>query len=89
MGTYLFQAVVLNAWGLVASATSGTFADQNHWLLWPVAALLNVFVFSLVAVPGYFMLRQRAPRLCAGLLVLWLLLHLMLLFVLFPASDGP
>lgn len=87
--TQLYQLVVLGAWGLLAAATSGSFADHNHALLWPIAGLVNVFVFSLVAVPTYFALRNRAPRVGIVFLLGWLAFYLCCLFFLFPATDGP
>jgi hypothetical protein len=44
-GTILSQFIVLGAWSILAAATSGAFADQNHAYFWPVAAILNaIFV---------------------------------------------
>jgi hypothetical protein len=88
-GTVLGQVVALGGWGLLASVSSGTFADQHHPFVWLVAAALNIALFSIVAVPTYFMLRRRAPRSYAILAVLWLALYVCCLFVLFPATDGP
>jgi len=88
-GTVLSQIVGLGAWGLLASVTSGMFADQNHQILWPIVATLNVFLFSLLAGPVYFVFRRRAPSFTLWFLALWLVFYLCCLFVLFPATDGP
>ena len=88
-GMQLFQAVVLGAWALVAVATSGTFADQHHFIMWPLAGVLNVVVFSLVALPFYFVFRRRIPIATSLVLAAWLLFYVGCLFVLFPATDGP
>ena len=74
---------------LLASLTSGMFADQNHYILYPLAAVLNIVVFSIAALPIYFALRRRAPRVCVTLLLVWLVFYLCSLFFLFPATDGP
>ena len=60
-GTALFLAVGLNGWFLVAKATSQVFADQHRWVVLLVAAALNVVLYSIVALPGYFAVRRRAP----------------------------
>jgi hypothetical protein len=88
-GMQLFQAVVLWAWVLVAAATSGTFADQHHFIVWPLAGVLNVVAFSVVALPLYFVLRRRIPIATSLMLAAWLLFYVSFLFVLFPATDGP
>ena len=88
-GTVLFQVVVLGAWGIVARLTSGQFADLHHGALWAVALVLNVTVFSLIAVPVWALFRARAPRFSTTAVVLWCALYVALLFVLVPATDGP
>ena len=71
-GTLLYQVVVLGGWMLVAAVTSQVFADQNHWAVWPVVTALNVALFSLPALPVYFIFRRRAPSLASVLLLAWL-----------------
>jgi len=88
-GTQLCQIVVLGGWALVAAATSHTFADQNHFVLWPIVTILNLVLFSLIAAPSYFILRRRAPAFSSLFLLAWLVFYLCCLFVLFPATDGP
>jgi hypothetical protein len=88
-GTLLFQLVAFTAWGLIKKATSGMFADQHHGLLWAVALLVNVFVFSLIALPIWASLRRRRGFLGSTLLVLWTGFYVASLFWLFPATDGP
>lgn len=88
-GMQLFQVVALGAWALVAAVTSGMFADQHHLVVWPLAAVLNTVLFSLVALPLYFLLRRRAPMLVSVALLAWFVFYVACLFVLFPATDGP
>ena len=88
-GTQLFQGVALGAWGLLAAVTTDTFADRNHLYLWPLASILNVIAFSIVALPAYFILRRRSPAFSSLLLLAWLVFYVSCLFVLFPATDGP
>jgi hypothetical protein len=88
-GMQLFQAVALSAWALVAIATSETFADQHHFIVWPLAGVLNIVMFSVVALPLYFVLRRRIPIATSLVLAAWLLFYVGCLFVLFPATDGP
>lgn len=88
-GTNLSQVVVLGAWGLVALVTSGEFADNHHTIVWPLAGLINVLLFSIPAAVAYVLLRNRKSRECIAVLILWLAFYLANLFVLFPATDGP
>lgn len=88
-GTVLFQIVVLGAWSLVASITSGAFADMHQPVLWAVTFVLNVVLFSVPAGIAFWLFRRRAPLLCIALLVGSLVFYVASLFVLFPATDGP
>lgn len=88
-GTQLFQVVVLGAWSLLAAVTSAEYADRSYHVSWPIAAALNVALFSLPTLPFYFIFRRRWPRLLALSLLVWLLFYLACLFVLFRATDGP
>jgi hypothetical protein len=88
-GTLLFQVVVLGGWALVAATTSHIFADQTHWVVWSVVAALNVALFSLPALPVYFIFRRRASTFASLFLLAWLVFYVCCLFVLFPATDGP
>ena len=88
-GMQLMQIVVLGAWALLAAVTSSTFADQNHSFLWPIAAVLNVALFSILALPVYLIFRRRAQLFASLFLMAWLVFYLACLFVLFPATDGP
>lgn len=88
-GTVLFMAIGLAAWGIVAAATSHKFADQQDVVMWTVAGVLNVGLFSVPATVLYFGLSQSAPQLCRGMLIGWTILYMACLFVLFPATDGP
>jgi len=87
-GTILFQFVVLGAWGIVASVSSGTFADQHHEIVWPIAVLVNVVLFLLPVLPVW-LIGRRKPNAASILLLLWCSFYLAALFVLFPAADGP
>jgi H+/Cl- antiporter ClcA len=88
-GTVLFQIVVLWAWSIVASITSGSFADQHHEVVWIVALLLNTLGFAIVGVPLWLISRDRLPKSGPVLIICWTILYLAMLFVLFPATDGP
>ncbi len=87
-GTVLAQVVGLGAWALLASISSGVFADQHHEVLWPIAGALNIVLFSLVAVPVYIAIRRRAPGAFVLFVTLWALFYIGCLFFLFPATDG-
>ena len=88
-GTVLFQIVVLGAWSIVANLTSGSFADQHKGIVWIVALLLNALGFAIVGVPLWLITRNRFPRSGPVLILCWTALYLAMLFVLFPATDGP
>jgi hypothetical protein len=88
-GTILFQALAFGAWGIVAHFSSGNFADLHHGFVWSVALLLNMIVFLLVVIPIHAFSRSRAPKLGSFLIVCWSILHIAMLFFLFPAIDGP
>jgi asparagine N-glycosylation enzyme membrane subunit Stt3 len=88
-GTILFQVVVLGAWTIVAHFSSGQFADLHHGFVWSVALLLNLALFLLIVIPIYAFSRKRAPRMGSVLIVVWSMLYIALLFVVFPARDGP
>ncbi len=88
-GTVLGQVVALGAWSLLSAISSGAFADQNHQFLWPIAAVLNTVLYSIVAVPAFFIFRRRSVSVTIGFLIIWVAFYLACLFVLFPATDGP
>jgi hypothetical protein len=88
-GTGLFQLVVLGAWAIIARLSSGAFADQHHGVLWAVAFVLNMVCFSVAAVPLWLLTRKRLPRWGALFIICWTVFYLAMLFVLFPATDGP
>jgi hypothetical protein len=88
-GTGLFQLVVLGAWSIIAHLSSGMFADQHHGVLWAVAFLLNIFCFAVVALPLWLLTRKRFPRWGSIFLICWTVFYVAMLFILFPATDGP
>lgn len=88
-GTVLSQAVVLVGWQVVASFASSQVADQNHVAVWVVAVLINALLYFVPASVVSVLTGEKRARLGVGLLLLWCLFYLALLFVLFPASDGP
>ena len=88
-GTRLFQLVLLGAWYLLAHLSSGMFADQHHAILYVVALFLNLVVFLVVAFPVWVLCRNRGPRSGSFVIASWVVLYLAMLFVLFPATDGP
>jgi glucan phosphoethanolaminetransferase (alkaline phosphatase superfamily) len=88
-GTELFQLVALGAWSIIARLSSGKFADQHHGVLWMVAFLLNIVCFAVIAVPLWLLTRRRLPKFGAFLIICWMVFYVAMLFVLFPATDGP
>jgi hypothetical protein len=70
-GTILFQAVVLGAWAIVASLTSGEYADLNHGAVWLVALLLNVLLFLVPALALWLITRKRWPEASTISLIAW------------------
>jgi hypothetical protein len=65
------------------------FADQHHGVLWTVAFLLNIVCFALVAVPLWLLTRKRLPKWGTFLVICWTVFYVAMLFILFPATDGP
>jgi|SRR5208283_3055298 len=88
-GTAQFQLVVLGAWSIIAHISSGKFADLHHGVLWAVAFLLNTICFNVVAAPLWLITRKRFPKWSAFLIICWTVFYIGMLFVLFPATDGP
>jgi hypothetical protein len=75
--------------GLPARLSSGIFADQPHGLLWMVALLFNMLCFGIVALPVWLISRKRWPTPGTLLILGWMSLYVAMLFLLFPAMDGP
>ena len=88
-GTVLFQVVVLSAWSLVASATSGLFADHHHEFVWPVALLLNMVAYAAPLALLRLCLKRAGTPVRVGAVLVWTAFYVASLFVLFPATDGP
>ena len=88
-GTILFQLVVLNAWGIVAGATSASFADRHHEVVWPVALLLNLTAYAAPLALLRFSLKRARTSFRVGTILLWTAFYLASPFMLFPATDGP
>ena len=88
-GTILYQAVVLNAWDIVASLSSAEYADLNPVPVLLVAVILSVVGFLIPAVILWLLLRTRWPKACTISLAVWCAFYLAALFFLFPAQDGP
>ncbi len=88
-GTILYQFIVLGAWSVVARLSSDQFADLHHGVLWPVALLLNMIAFCIIAVPVWAIFRRRAPKIASAATIGWLLFYVSMLVFLFRATDGP
>ncbi|MGH9716799.1 MAG: hypothetical protein ACRD4R_08760 [Candidatus Acidiferrales bacterium] len=88
-GTVLFQLVVLGAWSIVAHITSGLFADHHQGIVWTIAFLLNALGFAIVGVPLWLVSRNRSTRWGPLFIICWTITYLVMLFILFPATDGP
>jgi hypothetical protein len=69
--------------------SSGMFADQHHGPVWVVAFLLNILCFCTVAAPLWLVTRKRLPKLTMLFIICWTAFYLAMLFILFPATDGP
>ena len=67
----------------------GKFADLHTSVVWPVAAVLNVLLYSTIAVPVWAVFRKRGARIASLATICWLLFYVAMLFILFPATDGP
>ena len=88
-GTLLFQLVAFSAWAIVASLTSGVYADTHHPVLWIVAACTNLLAFLIPEAVIWFPARKRWPLICSLATVAWCGFYVASLFWLFPATDGP
>jgi len=88
-GTILFQYVVLGSWVIVSELSSELYADQNHWAVWIVAFVLNIFFYLVPALVVWVVARKRWPTICTWIILFWCLFYLSLLLFIFPATDGP
>jgi hypothetical protein len=88
-GTILFQIIALGAWALVATITSGLYADTHHPVVWCVALVLNLIAYLTPAAGIWLAFRKRWPTSCSIAIFGWCALFLASLFWLFPATDGP
>ena len=88
-GTVLFQVVVLNAWAIVAAATSQFYADHHHAPVWILALVLNVALYAIPATLIWGLTRTKWPRASTWLMLCWCVFYLASLFVIFRATDGP
>lgn len=87
-GTWLSQEIFLDAWLLVAGVTDGRFADSNGEYVLCVELVLNLSCFLVVAVPVNALLRPW-PCVQKRMGFAWLGFYLAILYLLFPATDGP
>lgn len=83
-GTQLFQMIVLPAWLISAKYANGNFLV--HLL---ASVSINIVLFSIIALPLYFVFRRLAPRFSSVSLLGWLLFYVGCLFFFFRATDGP
>lgn len=88
-GTVLHQAVVLGAHSLVAHIVSFSFAESHKIVVWLVAIAVNVGLFLAPAVLLLVGARLFSMKAQIGVVVMWGILYLCLLFFLCPATDGP
>jgi hypothetical protein len=88
-GMVLSQLVVLGAWGLVAAASSGRYADLHHGPVWLAALFLNLVLFLIPAGIFFLTTRRRWPLVSAAGIAIFCAFYLSCLFFLFPATDGP
>lgn len=88
-GTQLFQIILFSGWLIVEKATSQLYADTHHVTVIALAAVLNVLVFWVVAIPVWALTRRRRQLVGMIGLMLFAALYVGSLFWLFPATDGP
>jgi hypothetical protein len=88
-GMVLSQMVVLAAWGIVAAASSGRYADLHHGPVWLTALFLNLVLFLIPAGIYFLITRHRWPRVSTVGIAILCVFYLSCLFFLFPATDGP
>jgi hypothetical protein len=88
-GTVLDQLVVFGAWAIIARLSSGMFVEHHHGYLWAVAFLLNMIGFCVVAVPLWLLSRYRLLKWGLFLSICWTAFWVAMLFLLFPATNGP
>lgn len=88
-GTQLFQVVVLGAYAILAMLISDQYADGNNAVVWVIALFTNVLAFWLIAAPLWALTRRRHQTIGVTVLVMSTVFYLAMLFVLFPATDGP
>lgn len=88
-GTVLDQLVVLGAYAIIARLSSGMFAEHHDGYVWAVAFLLNMVGFSVVAVPLWLFSRYRLVKWVLFLNICWTAFWVAMLFLLFPATNGP
>jgi hypothetical protein len=88
-GMKQFQLVVFNALFIVGKVTSEEYAESHLLWTWIVSGILDLVLFSVVAIPIWLLTRKRFARVGIALLICWTVFYLATLFVLFPATDGP
>ena len=85
--TVLFAVLAYLGWGVVASVTSGPFADHHVGLVLSAAFVLNVLAF--LAPVGLIWLSTRARlRWRAVMLYVWGPTYLALLYFAFPIAAS-
>jgi hypothetical protein len=65
------------------------FAEHHDGYVWAVAFLLNMVGFSVVAVPLWLFSRYRLVKWVLFLNICWTAFWVAMLFLLFPATNGP
>lgn len=88
-GTVWQQAVLLGAYSIVSALTSSSFAESHRSVVLIMAFVLNVIAFLLPGALLWVVLAKRSPRLAQTACAVWCVTYLCLLFILFPAHDGP
>ena len=88
-GTWFLQLVVFGAYALIARLSSNMFAEHHHGTWLAVTFLLNMVSFSVVGVPLWMVARKHFPKSGTLLLICWTAFYVSMLFILFPATDGP
>jgi hypothetical protein len=87
--TSLALIVILSGQTLLSIFLSEQFLRLNMWAVLLCAGAINITIFSAITLPFWMGLRKSRGTFCAVLILVALSLYLALLFVLFPATDGP
>ena len=87
--TSLALVVILSAHSVLTVFLSENFLQRNMWAVLLSSAAINALAFSAVVFPFWVIMRRDKAALCSLIILSIVVLHLALLFFMFPATDGP